>query len=361
LPSSVASSEAPDFTPVPGTRALVWGTALFLAIAIGGLYYVKWGPYFHRAFVAAQQHTLGVSIITGRSAAAPAPGWQAAWSYSAAYFRAVWQAMVLGLLLGSAVQVLLPRWLERVLGAPGFRSTALAGGVSAASMMCTCCAAPIAVGLGRSRVSPGATLAYWLGNPVLNPAAMVFTGFVLGWHWVALRLLAGIALVFGVAHAAGRLAASSDSFRRPSARPPAAAAERGSLGARWVAALWRLSVGLIPEYVVIVAALGAVRTWLFPAMSPAVGHSPWLVAGLAVAGTLFVIPTAGEIPIVQTLMAFGLGPAGAAALLITLPPVSLPSLIMVGRVVRTGVLVLIAVCVVALGLLGGAAAQVLRF
>jgi uncharacterized protein len=44
-----------------------------------------------------------------------------------------------------------------------------------------------------------------------------------------------------------------------------------------------------------------------------------------------VIPTAGEVPIVQMLQQFGLGGAGAATLLITLPAVSLPSLAMLGR------------------------------
>ena len=52
----------------------------------------------------------------------------------------------------------------------------------------------------------------------------------------------------------------------------------------------------------------------------------WVVA-MAVAGCLFVIPTAAEIPIVQTMMLAGMGTAPALALLMTLPAVSLPSLI----------------------------------
>lgn len=49
---------------------------------------------------------------------------------------------------------------------------------------------------------------------------------------------------------------------------------------------------------------------------------------LASAGALFAIPTAAEIPIVQTMMAAALGLAPAAALLVTLPTISLPSLAM---------------------------------
>jgi len=50
-----------------------------------------------------------------------------------------------------------------------------------------------------------------------------------------------------------------------------------------------------------------------------------------VAGCLFVIPTAAEIPIIQTMMMAGMGTAPALALLITLPAVSLPSLIMLRK------------------------------
>jgi hypothetical protein len=39
--------------------------------------------------------------------------------------------------------------------------------------------------------------------------------------------------------------------------------------------LGRLSVGLLPECVVIVLVLGAVRAF-FPAVSPAIGHAVWL-------------------------------------------------------------------------------------
>jgi uncharacterized membrane protein YraQ (UPF0718 family) len=205
-------------------------------------------------------------------------------------------------------------------------------------------------------------LAYWIGNPILNPATMVFMGFVLGWRWVALRIVVGVVLVFGVAYAAQHLVRPGD---LPEAAVQAHAAafasgDDGSLFGRWITALWRLAIGLVPEYLVVVVVLGAVRAWLFPAMSPAVGHSLWLVLALALTGTLFVVPTAGEIPIVQTLMHFGLGSAGAGVLLTTLPPVSLPSLVMVGRALPARVLFFVSGSVVVLGLLSGLAAAALH-
>ena len=88
------------------------GWVVFLLIAVLGLLYVKWTPYWNRAIVAAANHSIGKSILMGDSASPPAPSWSAAVDYAWAYGKAIWQAMVLGLLLGSAVQALLPsQWI----------------------------------------------------------------------------------------------------------------------------------------------------------------------------------------------------------------------------------------------------------
>ena len=78
-----------------------------------------------------------------------------------------------------------------------------------------------------------------------------------------------------------------------------------------------------------------------------------LASWLAVAGTLFVIPTAAEIPTVQALMSAWLTPLGAGVLFTTLPAISLPSLLMAGWAFPKRVLVCLALCVVLMGLLTG--------
>lgn len=70
---------------------------------------------------------------------------------------------------------------------------------------------------------------------------------------------------------------------------------------------------------------------VIPHADGAVDNSLMWVVAMAVAGCLFVIPTAAEIPIVQTMMLAGMGTAPALALLMTLPAVSLPSLIMLRK------------------------------
>lgn len=118
------------------TRRLVMGTLLFLLLFAVGLYIVKWSPYWHKTHVAAVTHSIGASIVSGKSTQAPAVGIAAAWQFALAYYKAVWQAVVLALIIGAAVPVFVPRrWLHRLIGRNSFGSAAVAGGLSLAGMM----------------------------------------------------------------------------------------------------------------------------------------------------------------------------------------------------------------------------------
>ena len=274
-----------------------WKPALFFLVVIAGLWYVKWQPYYGKAFTAAETHSIGKSIL----AQADANPWQAALDYAMVYFLAVWKAAVLGVILGSLIQVLIPRdWLLRTLGQSRFRGTLLGTLFSLPGMMCTCCAAPVAAGMRRQQVSMGGALAFWMGNPLLNPATLVQ-------KWVR---------------------------ETPQTQAPVEIdipESQGGFFSRWGRALWTLFWSTIPVYILAVLVLGAARVWLFPHADGAVDNSLMWVVAMAVAGCLFVIPTAAEIPIVQTMMLAGMGTAPALALLMTLPAVSLPSLIMLRK------------------------------
>jgi uncharacterized membrane protein YraQ (UPF0718 family) len=343
-------SEARTLNPTPR-----W--LLFFALAIAGLFYVKWQPYWGKAFTAAATHSIGASILMGKAASAPAPSWNAALAYGIAYGKAIWKAMVLGLVLGSGVQALLPGdWVARLLGKHRFGSAVAGGLIALPGMMCTCCAAPVVAGLRRQQASAGGAIAFWLGNSVLNPATLIFMGFVLGWRWTALRLVLGAAMVFGLGYLANRLTSPSEAARAEVATAALAAAPQEAPFRRWLMILGRMTLTLVPEYIVLVLLLGAGRAWLFPTLGPDIGnHIEWIVA-FAVAGTLFVIPTAGEVPIIQAMLALGVGAGPAGALLMTLPPISLPSVAMLVKAFPPRILAMVCGGVVLFGLAGGALA-----
>jgi uncharacterized protein len=344
-------------------REMTAGWIAFLLIAVLGLFYVKWTPYWHKAFVAASTRSIGASILMGSAASPPAPSWNAAAGYAWAYGKAVWQAMVLGLLLGSAVQALLPsQWILRWLGRINAGSVLRGAVLAVPGMMCTCCAAPVVVGLRKARASAGAAIAFWLGNSVLNPATLVFIGFVLGWRWSALRLVLGIVAVLGLGLVANRMGAPEEAAAAERQLAEVRAASPGTNSfMRWPAILARLAVWLIPEYIVLVLLLGAARAWLFPHAGPEIGNGLGWILTFAVAGTLFVIPTAGEVPIIQGMLSLGVGVGPAGALLMVLPPISVPSLAIVGRWFRPRLLAALTAGIVAIGVVGGLAAVALRF
>lgn len=354
------ASEGPGVAVAAASRRpLIVGSLAFALVTVAALTWAKWYPYWLKLFAVAGSHSLGPSIVTGKAAAPPAPSLQAALDYAVAYGQSIWVALVAGLLIASAVEAFLPKHLllSMFRHNRGSVTGTVAGGLLAMpSMMCTCCSAPVAVSIRRQGVPVASALAYWVGNPVINPATLAFMAIVLPWQFVAVRMVTGIALVFGVTLLVARLSGS----RRSSADTvlPAVAEERPdgdrrttlvAAGRRFVVALGRLSATLLPEYLVVVLLLGGLRGLLFPVSH---GVATWgLVAVLlfAVVGTLFVIPTAGEIPIIQGLLAAGVGLGAVGALLLTLPAISLPSMVMVWRAFPARVIIGMAAGVTAMG------------
>ncbi|MGX7204922.1 permease [Enterococcus pingfangensis] len=307
---------------------LVWYIGLFLLVLIVGLFYVKWFPYFHKALAASSTHSIGDAIIGNVGKSAPIFSLEAGIVFTIAYFNSVWKAVVLGLIVGSLVQVLIPTQLiKKYLGGSKFRNSVLAMVLGMPTMMCTCCTAPVAVGLKRAQASVNSVVAFFLANPLLNPATLIFMGFVLGWKFTFFRLIFGVIAVLGIATVVSKVS-KNKRVNVPDTKifDPIEETQQVLL-VRWLKALGRLIIESLPAYIVIVFILGSFQGLLFPAINNGHLNSGILAIILfAVVGMLFVIPTAGEIPIIQVLIALGLTSGPAAALLLTLPAVSIVSL-----------------------------------
>ena len=110
------------------TFLIVANRMIFTLVATVGFAYVKWMPYYAKAFLAQSHHFIGDSILSGNSVSAPPVSWNSAMDYTIAYSKAIWKALLLGLVLGSGIKVLLPaQWVSAVLGRIGFKSIALGG------------------------------------------------------------------------------------------------------------------------------------------------------------------------------------------------------------------------------------------
>lgn len=207
----------------------------------------------------------------------------------------------------------------------------------------------------HAAISP--VLAFWLGSPSLNAGTIAFIAIVIGWQYAALRLVLAFLGILGLSLLAARVAgehAPTPVLPEPPVESVVPGPGLAGWLVRWGRASARLAVTLLPIYIATVLLLGFARAWLFPLGGLAQwGTGPLIIAGLALAGTLFSIPTAGEVPIVQSLLAAGLAAGPAAALLLTLPMVSLSSLAMLRAVLPVRVLAIVGAGVWALGLLAG--------
>lgn len=340
-------------------RRVLGGFVVAALLFVAGFTWSKWWPYVVKidGLAATREWDGGALLDVARDAPS---WWTGAWEFTLAYTDSVWKALVVGLLIAAAIDTLLPRQcIRRVLsGRNPVGGAAIAGAASMPSMMCTCCASPVAVSLSRRGVPVSSVVAYWLGNPVLNPAVLVFLALVGPWQWVATRLAVGIVLVLGAAALAARLlpARTAD----PTVAVPTGGDrgdERPSPG-RFLRSLARFSLTLVPEYLGLVFLVGVAAHLLSWDASWVTGGGLGLVA-LAAVALLMVIPTGGEIPVLLTLAAVGASPWVLGLVLLALPAVSLPSLLMVGRSLTWRVTAASAGAVVGAGLLAGAVLLVL--
>lgn len=313
----------------PGWKRSDWiGLGVLGVLLLLGLTWSKWLPYWDRTWTLSETSVWdGESLFESAGQTISLAG---AWNFTLTYFDAVWKALVVALLVAAAIDALLRRdWLVRLMNRPSpIRQSAVGASLSMPSMMCTCCAAPVTAGLRRSGVSSGAALAYWVGNPLLNPAVLIFLALVLPWQYVATRAVVGVLVAVGATALIGRwLGGRTEAIPNEPTEQP----EPSALPARFLRSLSRFTLILVPEHLAMVFLMGLMSPWLTGlfGLEGRIGAIAILIAG--VVGTLLVIPTGGEIPIITALLAAGAGAGTTGALLVALPALSIPSMVMVGK------------------------------
>lgn len=326
------------------------GLAVLTGVLLIGLLWSKWVPYWgYMSGAGGATEWPGADLFGSVDETVTLEG---AWSFTLAYFSAVWKALVVAVLTAAIIDSMIPRdWMVRLMNrATSLRQASMGAMISLPTMMCSCCAAPVASGLRRKGVSAPAALAYWVGNPLLNPVVLVFVFLLLPWEWTAVRLLAGVALAVGASALIGRWISGQRALPSP---PPPDDLTLGELPGGFLRSLTRFVAILIPGHIMLVFLIGL----LSPYFSDLYGLEAQLGAAAVVlaaaVGTLLVIPTGGEIPVVLTLVAAGAGMGMAGALLITLPALSVPSVALVLREMGWRATTAMSLAVLATGIVGG--------
>lgn len=273
------------------------------------------------------------------------------------YLSLVWDATIVGLLLAGLTVTAIP-YFNRFLSGKG-TVRQLLGGVlyGIPQPFCSCCASPIAATLYRSTGSVAASVAFLLTSPTLNFSTLILAAALLPAPYAAVRIAGGILFVTAVALLASKIG-EMESARQGDR--PAEISPRGVYGAvtrvfnrycnlfhfevaresagapagfisSWLTNSWREFKVVYPTLIVGGVVAGAIVTFLPSVFSnDAAG-----VVRTAVLGTLLMVGTWTEIPVAGILAGQGLsGPA--AALLVTLPTISLPCLLVFGGALRSG-------------------------
>ncbi len=136
IPDTMPQNAATPAIPEPRRTEYLRGLIVLLVIAAVGLFIVKWNPYYHRAQIISVTHSMGRNMLFIKELTTPSPSISAALGYAGSYFKSVWQAWVLGLLLAATIETLLPRnWLARMLGKASARTSLLGGVLALPGMM----------------------------------------------------------------------------------------------------------------------------------------------------------------------------------------------------------------------------------
>ncbi|MBF8268205.1 MAG: hypothetical protein HW388_1713 [Dehalococcoidia bacterium] len=282
------------------------------------------------------------------------PGWLEPLGQGINYMALVWHATVLGILIGALLLAVVGGFLKPMLGRKGFKAHVAGAVLAIPQPFCSCCAAPVGAALYQGGAALGPTLAFVVSSPMLNPTSLILATALLPGEFAVLRILGGLVvgvfLTYVVSLAASRWASQETAMTRPnrwvemSARVVSSYSQLFRFGdtlagrpsetataliSSWLSLAWRLGRVVVP-----VLFVGSVVTAAVVEAMPSPSDNMVGVLAASAFGTLLMVPTWTELAIAGGLIREGL-PGPAAALLLTLPAVSIPCLLIVGGAVRS--------------------------
>ena len=330
----------------------------FLCLVIATLVYLKWSGAYAKYQVASTSHAMTESLyLTGGSL------WQQPFIFTVSYLGDIWWATLLGLLGGGAVMAFFPFGIFRKsLQGEGLKQCLVGTLVATPLMICACCSSLVVPSLRKKGAGIGPSLSFWIASPSLHLGGIAIIATLFSWQAALFRLV----LAFGTsvlvaAFIGARASCSTQSPPLESADSPTLPASSSPLFAvRWMETTLRLAGDLLPIAVGATLLVGVLKTYLFSGPLPSLQDASLLqLLTVSLLGTLMMVPTLGEIPLVLGLMQLGLSQSSAVVLLYSLPAVNFPSLLIVGRYLGWKVASGVGIAVTGLGFSGGLVWQVL--
>jgi hypothetical protein len=240
----------------------------------------------------------------------------------------------------------------------GLGAKVLAALLGTVTPFCSCSSIPLFIGFTRAGLPLGVTFAFLISSPLVDLASLVLLASVFNWTIALAYVVAGIVLAIlgGVLIDRLRMEAHLEPF-----------VANGIVGRASVdmsrreraAFAWRQTREVLDKvtgYVLIGVGIGAaVHNWVPQDIIDSLlgSRNWWSVPVATLVGVPMYADIFGTLPVAEALVARGVGLGTALALMMSVTALSLPSLVMLRRVVRPRLLSLfIAILVVGILILG---------
>lgn len=285
-----------------------------------------------------------------------APQWLLPFYHTLDYLNAVWFTTILGLFIAGAVVAFLPKLLQNRLKGNGLAQQLTGMVLGLPNMLCSCCAASTFAGLRKAGASLGPALTFFVTAPALNLVVILLAFELLPLKLAVARLVLGLVASIGAAYVVTKLVPVEDE-PVPSSSRIQDEEPMDEMLRRWLGHTWDIAKAVIPLLLVGLLLIGLFKTFFsFETIAKHLGNGLLPIALASAVGTILMVPTFTEVLWVGEFMRQGMGIGPAAALLITLPAVSFPSLWVLGKVLKSyKVAAFLAIFILGLGMISGIA------
>ncbi|MBC8209498.1 MAG: permease [Gammaproteobacteria bacterium] len=235
----------------------------------------------------------------------------------------------------------------------------LAATLGIVTPFCSCSAVPLFIGFLSAGVPLGVTFSFLIAAPMVNEIALVLLFGMFGWKVAALYLVLGLAVAIVAGFIIGQLKMESylqDWVREIQNGQTATLSDSGMSWEQRFQNGWnhvREIVARVWLYVLIGIALGALIHGFVPQdfmLSIMGGDAWWSVPAAVVMGVPMYTNAAGIIPVVEALIGKGAALGTTLAFMMSVIALSLPEILILRKVLKTGLIVTF-VGVVASGIL----------
>jgi uncharacterized protein len=260
--------------------------------------------------------------------------------------------LITGLILViSLVRTALPmeRIRDVILARSPVTAYVLAAAMGSLTPFCSCSSVPLFIGFAVAGVPFGVNLTFLITSPLINQIGVVMLAGLLGPGVAVVYVLTAMLLAIAAGATLSALGAErwvQPDLRAIGTRPVAAAMPVVMTPEERLADAWQETVRLLRSiwpYVVIGVGIGAgIHGWLpdDALTTSGLADSVLAVPAATLAGVPLYANVAGVVPLVEALYAKGVGIGTAMAFMMSVVALSVPSLILLRRVMMTRLLVI---------------------